>query len=134
MTQDGVVTRNISNSMAEVAVTRVTACGGNCGSCEACVFQSEMKVAAINDVRAKPGQRVVIESKSSKVYKAIVLVYIMPLMLFLAGYIIASVIGAGEGMCIVSSFAGLGIGAALIVLSQKRKNRSAITYRIIKVQ
>jgi len=134
MTQDGVVTRIISHSMAEVAVTRMTACGGNCGSCEACVFQSEMKVAAINSAGATLGQRVVIESQSAKVYRAIVLVYVMPLVLFLLGYILSAAVGLSEGLCIAFSFVGLNLGAALIVISQRRKKRAAITYRIIKVQ
>lgn len=33
MTQNAVVTRILPNGMAEVAVVRGTACGGNCGSC-----------------------------------------------------------------------------------------------------
>ena len=32
MTQDAVVTKLVPDNMAEVAVARTTACGGNCGS------------------------------------------------------------------------------------------------------
>ena len=83
MTQDAIVYRRLSEDMAEVVVTRATACGGNCGSCEACMFQSELKTPARNLIGAKPGQRVVIESKSSKIYGAILLVYVLPLILAL---------------------------------------------------
>ena len=65
MTQEAVVTRVFPNNMAEVAVTRTTACGGNCGNCESCIFQSELKTMAKNRVSARPGQKVLIESKSS---------------------------------------------------------------------
>ena len=85
MTQEGIVTRLFPNDMAEVAVTRMTACGGNCGSCESCMLQSEVKTLARNHVSAQPGQRVVIESRSSAVFGAVFLVYVMPLICFLIG-------------------------------------------------
>ena len=89
MTQDAVVFRCLDDERAEVVVTRATACGANCESCEACVYQNELKTVARNLVGAKPGQRVVIESKSSKIYGAILLVYVMPLILALLGYFAA---------------------------------------------
>lgn len=133
MTQDAIVTKVYNDGMAEVAVTRGTACGSNCGNCESCIFQNELKTLAKNLIGAKPGQRVVIESKSSKVYKATLLVYILPMLLIVAGYIIAGALGASEGLCILSSFIGLIIGALIIVLSQKRiKEKDRITFDIIQ--
>lgn len=82
MTQEAVVTRVFPHRMAEVVVTRQTACGGNCGSCESCLFQSEMKTMAFNRCEAVPGQRVLIETQSSRIYGAALLVYIVPLICF----------------------------------------------------
>ena len=48
MTQEAVVTKLLPSGMAEVAVKRTSACGGNCGNCESCVFDSELKTAAKN--------------------------------------------------------------------------------------
>ena len=127
MTQDAIVTKCLPNGMAEVVVTRTTACGSNCGNCESCIFQSELKTLARNQVDAKPGQRVVIESKSSKIYGAAMLVYILPIVLVVFGYAVAYAAGAGEGVCVASSFAGLLIGAAIIVMSQRLgKNKKPI--------
>ena len=132
MTQDAIVYRRLSEDMAEVVVTRATACGGNCGSCEACMFQSELKTPARNLIGAKPGQRVVIESKSSKIYGAILLVYVLPLILALLGYFAAYVAGASEGLCIVACFSGVLLGAAITVLSQRlKKNPNSITFDIV---
>ncbi len=131
MTQEGIVTRLFPNDMAEVAVTRMTACGGNCGSCESCMLQSEVKTLARNHVSAQPGQRVVIESRSSAVFGAVFLVYVMPLICFLIGYGAAFLAGLREGLCIVCSFVGLAVGAGLLVLSQRRR-KHAISYDIIK--
>lgn len=134
MTQEAVVTKTLANGMAEVAVRRTTACGGNCASCESCVFERELKTLAKNSVQAVPGQKVLIESQTSKVFKAAFLVYVLPLLLFLCGYFLSSAFGMGEAACIAVSFICLMLGAALVVLSQKkRKTRDAITFEIIEV-
>ncbi len=121
MTQDAIVTKILPNAMAEVVVTRSTACGSNCASCEACVFQSELKAVAKNRINARLGQRVVIESRNSKVFSAAILVYIMPLLLFVAGFAVATLLGASEGIAILVSFACLVFAAFLLVRSQKNK-------------
>ncbi len=133
MTQEGVVTKLFPHDMAEVAVTRMTACGGNCGSCESCMLQSEVKAMAKNHVSAQPGQRVLIESRSSAIFGAIFLVYVMPLILFLLGYAAAYLAGAKEGICILCSFLGLACGAILLVLTQRGRNKKNISYDIIKL-
>ena len=133
MTQEAVVVRTNDNGTAEVAVTRTTACGGNCGNCESCVFQNEIKTIAENPVGAVKGQRVVIESKTSTVFRAAVLVYLFPILMFLCGYAISYALGASEGLCVCSSFAALIISAFVIVLVQNRiKNK--ISYEIICVK
>ena len=134
MTQEAVVRRVFPNNMAEVAVTRTTACGGNCGNCESCIFQSQLKTMAKNGISASPGQRVLIESKSSNVFGAALLVYIMPLLFFLVGFALAYSLGASEGICIAVSFAGLILGAAILVLSQRlKKNKNPITFDIVEL-
>ena len=132
MTQDAVVIRLLPKDMAEVAVTRGTACGGNCGSCESCMFQSELRVEARNLIQARPGQKVTISSKSSRIFGAAFLVYIMPLLFFFAGYAAASALGAGEGLRILVSFLSLILSALVLVFTQRRANKDkAITFDII---
>ena len=134
MTQEAVVTKLLPDNMAEVAVKRTTACGGNCGSCESCVFENQMKTPALNRVKAKPGQKVMIESQSAKVFKAAFLVYVLPLVFFLAAYALAAAFRLSEAWCIAASFAGLIIGGAVLVLTQKYRNRNNdITFEIIEI-
>ena len=130
MTNDAVVTKLLPHNRAEVVVTRLTACGGNCGSCESCIGAGEVRTVALNSVGAVPGQRVVIESKSSAVFGAAVMAYIMPLLLFLLSYILAGALGAAEGICILASFIGLTVGAVILVILQKKFEK--IKYNIIK--
>ena len=132
MTQDAIVVKLLPHDMAEVAVTRSTACGGNCGSCGACIFQSELRAVARNRIGARPGQRVVIESRTATVFKAAALVYVMPLVLFFLGYGLAAALGAGEGLCILVSFLALALGAGLMVLTQRRaREKDKISFDII---
>ena len=132
MTQDAIVTKLLPDDMAEVVVTRTTACGGNCGSCESCMFQSELKAVAKNLVGARPGQRVIIESKSATVFSAAALVYVMPIVLFLLGYALAYLAGGSEGVCVLVSFLALIVSAVLLVLSQKYgRHKKNITFDII---
>ncbi len=132
MTQEAVVTRLLPGGMAEVAVTRSTACGGNCGSCESCIFQSELRTIAKNEIDARPGQRVLIESRSSRIYGAAMLVYIVPLLLMLLGFAVASLLGLAERAAVLFSFVGLVLGAVLLVLvHRKRGKEQEISFTIV---
>ena len=133
MTQNGVVTKLLPNQMAEVAVARTTACGGNCPSCESCIFQSEIKTLAKNSIQARPGQRVVIATQSRKIFGAAALVYLMPIALMLLAYALAYALGAGEGLCVLASFAALLVSAVILVLSQRiKKNTDGIQFEIVR--
>lgn len=133
MTNEGVVTKLLPNSMAEVAVARSTACGGNCGSCEACAFQNTLKTVASNALGAVPGQRVIVETSSSVIFGAAALVYIMPLLFFVAGYALAAALGAAEGICVLVSFLALALSAVILVLSQRGKKKNDIKFEIVEI-
>ena len=132
MTQDAIVVKILPNSMAEVVVTRSTACGSTCGNCESCIFQSELKTLARNSIGAKPGQKVVISSSSRRIFSAAALVYIMPLLFFLVGFAVSSLLGASEGICVLVSFLSLILSAFVLIISQKNKtDAQQITFDII---
>ena len=121
MTQEAIVIRTLPDSRAEVLVKRQTACGNNCGSCESCIYQSELMAVARNQIGAKPGQKVTIATANSKVFSAALLVYILPLVFFVLGFIVSRALGAGEGLSILVSFLCLIPSAAILVHTQKKK-------------
>lgn len=131
MTQDAVVINAFKNGMAEVSVLRGTACGGNCGNCEACVYQNELRTPAVNTANAVKGQHVIIESSSAQVYKAELVVYIMPLLFLIIGYLVASLLGAAEIVSALAGFVSLGLGVLVVVFTQKNKND--ITFEIVRI-
>ncbi len=134
MTQDAVVTKLIDKRTAEVEVERGTACGGNCGSCEACVFQNRIRTTARNRISALPGQKVVIETKTSDILGAAALLYLVPFVLLFIGYAIGAVLSFGQGGCILVGVAFFALGVALNVLLQRRKNKTPITFEIIQIR
>ena len=130
MTQDAVVTKLVSRHVAEVEVERGTACGGTCESCEACVFQNRIRAEAVNKVSALPGQKVVIESKTSDVLGAAALLYLVPVVLLFLGY----AIGWAEGGCVLIGFGFFALGVASNVIYQRKKKASPITFEIIQIR
>ena len=134
MTQNAVVTKIIDRRTAEVEVERGTACGGNCGACEACVFQNVIRAVAFNKVSALPGQQVVIESKTGDVMSAAMLLYIVPFVLLFIGYAVGAALGLAEGGCILVSALFFAVGVAANVIYQRRKKGSGITFDIISVR
>ena len=126
------MTRLLPNDMAEVAVARTTACGGNCPSCESCIFQSEIKTLAKNRIQARPGQRVIIATQSKAIFGAAAMVYLMPIVLMLLSYAAAALCGAGEGLRVLICFAALLVSAGLLVISQRSAKKKEIRFEIIR--
>ena len=132
MTQDAVVIRLLPNSMAEVSVTRTTACGGNCPSCESCIFQNEIKTLAHHMIQARPGQRVVIVTQSRAIFCAALMVYLMPVVLMIVSYALAAFFGVREGLRVLVSFLALLVSAGILVLSQRRGKNKEIQFEIVR--
>ncbi|MFR8332025.1 MAG: SoxR reducing system RseC family protein [Oscillospiraceae bacterium] len=68
---------------AEIVCRRASACSGDCGHCGGCTDAQTVLARANNPIGAKPGDRVVVQSASSQVLGAAVVVYLLPLSLLL---------------------------------------------------
>ena len=63
------------------------------------------------------------------------MVYVLPMVLALAGYFIAYAAGAAEGLCILATFLGLAVGAVILVVTQRKKMaKDPITFDIVQFQ
>ena len=88
MTQVATVERIIDQDHAEIAVPRKSACGHDCEECAGCgVTGAAVHARAHNPIGAHPGQKVVVESSTPKMLHIVALVYLTPMVLFLAGYL-----------------------------------------------
>jgi sigma-E factor negative regulatory protein RseC len=120
MQQEATVKR-IEGRNALIEVKRKTACGGDCDSCHGCPHPEEtISVMAHNDAQAAVGDRVIVESSSATVLKLAVLVYVMPIVLMAAGYL---VMPGGETARVLAGLAALACGLAICFFVSRRMNK-----------
>lgn len=116
---------------ATVMHVRESACSGDCHKCSGCGAATEaILLEARNDLGAKTGDLVKIESASGPVLKAAMVMYMVPMILFFAGYALGDALwnlGALVG-CL-----GFVISIALVVLyDRKVVKKQETTYIITK--
>ncbi len=131
MFQSGIV-KKTSGKNADVEITRSSACAENCASCGLCPGKTAV-VTAANDVGAAAGDTVVIDMADSKVLGAAFLVYIVPVITLIAGYLIGEAISGKESAGIVTGFILMILTFAAIILTDK-KRRNRYTPRIVKIK
>ena len=119
------------NGTAQVACLRQSACSGDCHKCSGCgAVQQSMLLTARNPIGARPGDIVIIESASGPVLAGAAVLYMVPLVLFIAGYLLGEHLWGKGGLCGFLGFA-LGIFGAVAYdrLVTKKKNTE---YTIIR--
>ena len=129
MTQTVLVKALNADGTAQVLHLRQSACSGECHKCSGCgAAQEALMLTAENPIGAKPGDSVVISSDTGPVLKGAAVLYMVPLVLFFAGYALGALwqLGALVG-CV--AFA-LGIGLCVLYdrsIAKKRKTIYTIT-------
>ena len=135
MTQQGTIKKLLPGGMAEIEVTRRSACGHDCAKCGGCggLETQTLYVTARNRAKADVGERVLIEGETGQVLGLAVLVYVLPIVLFFAGYALGSVLftGAAAGALGGGVLFVLGILGA-IWYSRRMKARNEVPYEITK--
>ena len=135
MTQNAIVDKLLGDGLVRVKVERLSACGKSCASCTGtCADRNILTVEADNPIGARPGQRVVIESSTKGVLGAALLVYILPILCFLAAYILAALGGVGDAGCILISGGAFLAGVAAVVLINRfiRQDRD-LRYTVVRL-
>ena len=108
---------------AQVVCVRQSACSGDCHKCSGCgAVEQAMIFTARNPIGARPGDLVIVESATGPVLKAAAVLYLLPLVLFVAGYLIGmqwNLGGLVGGLAFVLS---IGLTVAYDRLVMKKKN------------
>lgn len=133
MTQIATVTAlpGAPGGLVEVTVVRQTACGHSCDGCGRCAGRAPaLTVRAECSVPVSLGDRVEIDS-GSRVLGFAALVYGLPVVLFLLGYLLPGFLP--EPWRYACGGAGFLLGLAAAVLCDRReKRRSAAFCRIVR--
>ena len=115
------VKKTNDNGTAMVLVVRESACSGDCHKCSGCGAAKEsILLTANNPIGAITGDLVKIQSETAPVLKAAVVLYMLPLVLFFAGYALGEALGISGGLCGGLAFV---LSIALIVLYDRRMQK-----------
>lgn len=122
MQQKATIVEILPDNEVKLVVSRESACSGDCHKCGGCGSVSQkFYLIAKNDINAQKGEIVYVESDKNVVLGAAVLVYLLPLLLFLACYLIANSFGRIPVLFGAIGFVLGFIPAALYNSSLKRK-------------
>ena len=114
---------------AQVVHVRQSACSGDCHQCSGCGAATQtMVLLANNPIGARPGQVVTIRSESGPVLAAAAVLYMLPLVLFFVGYLLAESLWQKGGLGGCVAFA-LGIAFAALY-DRKVAGKRKLTYTI----
>lgn len=136
MTQVAVVEKLVDGTHAKISVARQTACGHDCSNCGGCGITSGTKVYAVarNEIGAREGEQVVVETSSKKVLGIVALVYVLPFIGLFLGYALGAttfrLADMASGVVGMLFFVAFLIPA--IVYNRKVKKTGELTYTIIK--
>lgn len=135
MTQVATVERIIDENHAEISVPRKSACGHDCEECAGCgVTGTAVHARALNPIGARPGQKVVVQSDTGKMLHIIALVYLTPVLLFLAGYLITMALTSSAVMQYLIAVIGFAAGILLAVFYDRRLRRQGgLSFQIVRL-
>ncbi len=115
-----------TDGTARVVHIRESACSGDCHKCAGCgAVKQTMYLTAQNPIGAKVGDVVNIHSQSAPVLAAAALLYLLPLVLFLAGYLLGHMLWAAGIWTGLAGFA-LAVAAAVIYDRRVLKKRETV--------
>lgn len=133
MTQIATIEKDLGGGYAEISVPRKSACGHDCEECAGCgMTGAAIKARARNDIGAQPGDKVVVESSTRKIFGVVALVYVLPVVLFLLGYFLSE--GLAEGARYAVAIAAFAVSFIPCVLYDRHaRKKELLTYQILRI-
>ena len=140
MEQVGFV-KEILDNKAKVEVARSNMCegcakkecSGECTVQDMFVSNKKVNVIANNEIGAKVGDKVLLESQTSTILKYAAIVFIVPIVFFIAAYLITMKISSDENLALIISVASFILCFAVIGIYEKVVSKRRSSVDIIKV-
>lgn len=118
-----------NDGTATVIHVRESACSGDCHKCSGCGAAKEaILLEAANPIGAKPGDLVTVEAATGPVLKAALVMYMLPMVLFFAGYAVGAVLW--QMGALVGGLSFLGSIVLAVVYDRKVVKNQNTTYTI----
>jgi sigma-E factor negative regulatory protein RseC len=136
--EQGILTKVISGKVVEVAFSKSSACAG-CGACRE-IGQNMVGVEAINEIGAKVQDLVEIEIPSGEVVKSSMVVYLLPVLMLIVGYLIGAAGARWMGSETLSEVSGIMFAIVFLIASffvvrwydKNIETKSALRAKIIR--
>ena len=111
MSQNAVIKRIVEKDVAEISLLRQMDCK-NCDNCNGCSQkpQTELLALASNDIGARIGDVVEVESIAGSSIGIAVIVYVIPCVFLLLGYFLGQAIGLSEMTSVGIGAVGIFVG------------------------
>ena len=133
MTQIATVEKILGGGFVEISVPRKSACGHDCEECAGCgMTGAAIHARARDQVGVKPGQKVVVESSTKKLLGVVVLVYVLPVILFLLGYFLSE--GLAENVRYVIAIVAAAVALIpCVIYDRYAKRKEIMTYTVLRL-
>lgn len=134
MTQIATVERLLDGDYAVISVPRKSACGHDCEECAGCgVTGAAVEARAANPIGAEPGQKVVVQSDTQKMLGIVAMVYLIPVVLFLACYL-GTMLLVSPSAAGIAGGVGFAAGIGIAVLYDRRLRRQGgLRFTIVRL-
>lgn len=130
MRQRATVEALLPDGRVRLSVRRESACSGDCQRCAGCAALGQtLTLTAENRIHAAPGDRVWVESATTSVLGAAALVYLLPLLCFLAGYLAAAPLGP---WAVAVAAAALLSGCVPALLYNRHLRRRPLRFAVVE--
>lgn len=126
MNQSAIVKKEVRSGVVEVSLLRQVECGLSCGGdCAGCMQkpQGEILALASNPIGAKPGERVEVEATSGSSIGIALLIFAIPCVCLVLGYLLGKALGLGEMPSVGMAGLGLVVGFLPAVLVNRAVTR-----------
>ena len=135
MSQNAIVKETISNNVVRVSLLREMECGSGCKSCEGCSSRptEEILALATDPFGVNVGDWVEVESNGTGAIGAAMLIYLLPCITLLVGYVFGDAMGMGVNASLGLSALGLVLGfLPARMVDRAIRNRDIPEFSIIK--
>lgn len=133
MTQIATVERILEDGYAEISVPRKSACGHDCEECAGCgMTGASIYARARNNPCAQPGDKVVVESSTKKLLGVVALVYLLPILGFMLGYFLTTMLPEGWRYAVAIAAAVL-FFVPCVFYDRYARRQGTLTYEILRL-